>query len=99
MLGSNTPKLIPNDAMMNENSPICVNEKPVSIATFNDCPVTNIPNAPNTIIPTITTADNSNIGPAYSAIVVGCTIIPTDMKNTAPNRSLTGIVTRSMRSA
>ena len=58
-----------------------------------------MPDVPNTIIPVITTPDKISIGPAYSTRIVGLTIIPTEMKNTEPNRSLTGTVTCSMRSA
>ncbi len=85
--------------MMKANSPIWVSEKPLCIATRRVCPVTSMPKVPNTIIPTITTPDMINIDPQYWARMAGCTIMPTDMKNTAPNRSLTGVTTCSMRSA
>ncbi len=69
------------------------------MATRSDCPVTSIPNEPKTIIPTITAADSSSMGFQYRAITCGSTIMPTEMKNTAPKRSLTGVTTVSIRSA
>ena len=96
---SSTPSDKPSVAMINENSPICVRQKPDSMATLSDCPVASMPNVPNNIIPTITTTDSSAIVPAYSMMIVGLTIMPTDMKNTAPNKSFTGLTMRSMRSA
>ncbi len=59
----------------------------------------SMPNVPKTIIPAITTTDSKRIGHQYCMIMPGCTIIPTEMKNTEPKRSLTGMVTCSMRSA
>ena len=58
-----------------------------------------MPNEPNIIIPTMTAADNNSIGFQYNAMTCGSTIIPTEIKNTAPKRSLTGVTTDSMRSA
>ncbi len=84
---------------MNANSPIWVREKPDSMAMRNGCPVMSIPNVPKTIMPTITTHDSMSMGEMYSSITCRSTIIPTEMKNTAPNRSLTGVITCSIRSA
>ena len=39
------------------------------------------------------------MGPIYSTITVGSTIMPTEMKNTPPKRSFTGFTTFSMCSA
>ena len=39
------------------------------------------------------------IGPMYSTIMAGSTIIPTDTKKTAPNKSFTGATSFSMVSA
>ena len=85
--------------MMNANSPICVRENPDSMATLSVCPDTSMPKVPNTIMPTMTTAESIRIGAAYSTITSGFTIMPTEMKNTDPKRSLTGTTTCSMRSA
>ena len=63
------------------------------------CPVISMPNVPKTIIPTITTADKISIGTQYCAMMVGSTIMPTEMKNTEPKRSLIGTVTCSIFSA
>ena len=90
---------MPSVAMMKANSPICVSEKPLCMATRSDWPVTSMPNVPNTIMPTTTTAERMRIDGQYSARMAGCTIMPTEMKNTAPKRSLTGVTTCSMRSA
>ena len=94
-----TPRLMPSEAMMKANSPIWVSEKPDSMATFRGWPVTSMPKVPNVIMPAITTADSSSIGHQYWTRMAGCTIMPTEMKNTEPKRSLTGMVTCSMRSA
>ena len=99
MSGCKTPKVIPNDAMMNENSPICVSAKPLSMAMLNGCPVASIPKVPKRIMPTTTTMLSRAMVPACATITAGSTIIPTEMKNTAPKRSLTGVMMRSMRSA
>ena len=99
MLFSNTPKVIPSEAMMNENSPICVSVKPDCTASFSGWPVASIPIVPKIIIPTMTTTLSKAMVPACSTIISGLTIIPTEMKKTAPNKSLTDTITRSMRSA
>ena len=85
--------------MMKANSPICVSEKPDCMATFKVWPVTSMPKVPNNIMPAITTAESITIGSQYSTSMAGCTIMPTDMKNTAPKRSFTGVTTCSIRSA
>ena len=41
----------------------------------------------------------TKMGTAYSTIIAGSTIMPTDTKNTAPNRSFTGATSRSIDSA
>ncbi len=85
--------------MMKANSPICVRENPASMATFRFWPVTSIPKVPSSIMPKITTPDSTRIGAQYCVMMCGSTIMPTDMKNTDPNRSFTGVTTRSIRSA
>ena len=58
-----------------------------------------MPRVPNSIMPAITTQANSRICHQYVTSTPGSTIMPTEMKNTEPNRFLTGAITRSMRSA
>ena len=41
----------------------------------------------------------TRIGNAYSPIIAGSTIIPTETKKIAPNKSLTGLTNRSIDSA
>ena len=60
---SSTPRLMPRVAMIKANSPICVSEKPDWMATLRVCPVTSIPKVPDMIMPAMTTADSSSIGP------------------------------------
>ena len=43
-----TPKDNPNEAMMNENSPICAMEKPHRMADLSDSPPSMKPKVPNT---------------------------------------------------
>ena len=57
-----------------------------------------MPMVPNTIMPTITTAASSSICHQYCTSTAGSTIMPTEMKNTDPNRFLIGTITLSMRS-
>ena len=90
---------MPSEAMMNENSPIWVRVKPLSIATLRFWPVTSIPSVPKIIMPAITTAARIRICHQYCTSTCGSTIIPTEMKNTEPKRFLTGPITRSIRSA
>ena len=90
---------MPNVAMIKANSPICVSEKPDCMATFRVWPVTSMPAVPKIIMPQITTTDSRSIGAQYWLSIAGCTIMPTEMKNTEPKRSFTGVTTCSMRSA
>ena len=85
--------------MINANSPICVRLNPDSIAIFRLCPVASIPKVPKTIIPSTTTTDSVAIVLAYCTMILVSTIIPTDMKNTAPKRSFTGFTRCSICSA
>ena len=89
-----TCKDTPNEAIINANSPICVKLKPHCIAVFKGFPERITPNVPKIACPIITM-----IGMAYSTIIAGSTIIPTDTKKIAPKRSLTGFTNRSMDSA
>ena len=94
-----TPSDRPNEAMINENSPIWVSANPDCTAILSGCPVASMPKVPKMIIPTTTTTLSSAMVPQCWTMMSGLTIMPTEMKNTAPNRSFTGIMTRSMRSA
>ena len=58
-----------------------------------------MPKVPNTIMPTMTTAASRAMTLQCLVITSGLTIMPTEMKKTAPNRSFTGEIRRSMRSA
>ena len=53
---------MPRVAMMKANSPIWVSEKPDSMAVLSGCPVTSMPNVPNSIMPAMTTTESSSIG-------------------------------------
>ena len=66
---------------------------------FNGLPESITPNVPNTDCPKITAKVMTRIGTAYSTIIAGSTIIPTDTKKMAPKRSLTGFTNRSIDSA
>ena len=85
--------------MIKANSPICVKLNPHCIAVLSGCPASNTPNVPNNDCPTITANVMTTIGPAYSTIIKGSTIIPTETKNMAPNKSFTGLTRRSILSA
>ena len=54
---------------------------------------------PKMNFPTITSSDKITIGIQNSPSTCGFTIIPTEMKKTAPKRSFTGAVSFSIRSA
>ena len=69
------------------------------MAVFNGCPASNTPNVPNKDCPMITAKVITMIGPPYSTIIKGSTIIPTETKKIAPNKSFTGLTRRSMLSA
>lgn len=55
MAGCRTPRLVPSEAMMNENSPICTNEKLVSIESRIVAPPHQQPKVAKKIMPTMTT--------------------------------------------
>ena len=57
-----TPSDSPNDAMINENSPICAIEKPHCMADFKDCPLMRKPKEPNTACPTRMVSTSTIIG-------------------------------------
>ena len=83
-----TPRLTPSPAMMKENSPSCARLKPVCTAVFRPRPATRAPSEPNRVIPITVTMVRIRIGTQCCAMTCGSTIIPTDTKKMAPNRSL-----------
>ena len=89
----------PKEAIINANSPIWVKLKPHCIAVFNGLPERITPNVPNVACPKITAIVITIIGIAYSIIIAGSTIIPTDTKKIAPKRSFTGFTSLSIDSA
>ena len=90
---------MPRVAMINENSPICGNDSPDWSAMCSGWPPMSIPTTPNTNLPTITISESITMGSQNSPSTCGLTIMPTEMKKIAPNRSFTGAVIFSMRSA
>ena len=85
--------------MIKANSPICVRLNPHCMAVFKGWPAKTTPNVPKSACPTMTAIVITRIGNAYSPIMAGSTIIPTETKKIAPKRSLTGFTNRSMDSA
>ena len=81
---------------MKENSPICTMLKPPLIAVFSDCPESSIPIVAKVICPAIVTSVIMIIGTIYSISSPGTIIIPTETKNIAPKRSLSGVTIRSI---
>ena len=69
------------------------------MAIFIGCPESSTPNEAKQICPTITTTVMIKIGTLYSQSMAGSINIPTETKKIAPNRSFTGLISRSMRSA
>ena len=91
-----TFRLTPSEAMMKANSPICVRLNPHCMAVFSGCPESRTPAVPKMVCPSSTASTMARIGNLYSTIMAGSTIIPTDTKKMAPNRSLTGATSLSM---
>ena len=69
------------------------------MAVFREFPDISMPRVENVICPSIVTTVISRIGAIYSNSISGTIIIPTDMKNTAPNISLIGLIMCSTFSA
>ena len=69
------------------------------MAIFSGCPESKTPNVPKNTCPTMTTTVRSSIGPLYSQSNCGSINIPTETKKTAPKRSFTGLIKRSICSA
>ena len=85
--------------MMKANSPICVKLKPHCMAVFSGWPAKTTPSVPKVACPTMTANVMITMGQAYSTIMAGSTIMPTEVKKMAPNKSLTGVTSRSICSA
>ena len=82
--------------MIKANSPICVKLNPHCMAIFNGCPDSNTPPVPKIVCPNNMATTIARIGQMYSTIMFGSTIIPTDTKKIAPNKSFTGATSLSM---
>ena len=94
-----TFRLTPNEAIINANSPIWVRLKPHCMATFNGCPDKITPPVPKITCPSRMANVIITMGHIYSTIMAGSTIIPTDTKKMAPNKSFTGATSFSIFSA
>lgn len=91
-----TPSAMPDDAMMKANSPICVMLKPHFIASLRGCPASRYPIVPNIAWPMMMVSVMTIMGSAYCVSMCGSTSIPTETKNIAPKRSLTGATSFSI---
>ncbi len=85
--------------MMKENSPICVREKPHWRAVLSGWPDSRTPAVAKKAWPRMTVIVITRMGSQYWAIMAGSTIMPTETKKMAPNRSFTGLTRCSMCSA
>ena len=85
--------------MMNENSPICARLSPLITEVFSVAPVRRAPNPQNSERPMMATKAMTTMAPRFSVTARGVTSMPTDTKNTAPNRSLMGLNSASTRFA
>ena len=59
-----TPSDSPNEAMMNENSPICAIENPQRMADLSDSPPSMNENVPKTLCPTSIVSTSNKMGKA-----------------------------------
>ena len=85
--------------MMNENSPICARLSPLITEVFSVAPDNRAPNPQNSERPMMATKAMTTMAPRFSVTAAGVTSMPTDTKNTAPNRSLMGLNSASTRIA
>ena len=90
---------IPEEAIIKANSPSWAREKPLKIDVSKRLPESKKPKVDKITLPVITTKVIIKIGLIYSINIPGSTSIPTEVKNTAPNKSFTGLMVASMRSA
>ena len=89
----------PKAAIIKANSPICAKLKPDCIDVLSGCPDNKTPNEEKKAFPTIVTNVIRITGHAYCTRTAGSTNIPTETKKIAPNRSFTGLIICSIRSA
>ena len=85
--------------MMNENSPIWARLKPAFTAVLSDWPDKSAPRQQKSERPATVTTASSTTAPRLSSTAKGATSMPTETKNTAPNRSLSGLNRAAMRGA
>ena len=94
-----TLKLRPKAAIINENSPICDILMPACMACLRPLPASIEPMVTLTDLPMITTPVMHKTGNQCCTNNAGSINIPTDTKNTAPNKSLTDCTRCSIFSA
>ena len=85
--------------MIQANSPICARLNPDLTEVFSVCPDKRTPNVEKQALPTMVTSVMIATGHAYSTSIAGSTNIPTETKKIAPNKSFTGLMICSIRSA
>ena len=78
--------------MIKLNSPIWQKQNPPCIALRNGFPLSRIPNVAALLLTTITTAAITTMGSQCLTSTPGSTNMPTDTKNTAPNRFFKGVI-------
>ena len=94
-----TPRLMPREAIIKENSPICARLKPQCTEVLRLWPEASTPPVEKISLPIIVATTSTKIGSACSRRIAGSTIMPTDTKKTAPNKSLIGATRCSIFSA
>src|SRR5260363_192337 len=85
-----------NEAIMNENSPICARLIPMRIDVRPSCPAVKAPRPQERIFPNTTTGIMIAIGPAYSTRTCQASISPIAMKKIALNISRSETISRSI---
>ena len=94
-----TFRVSPRVATINANSPICAMLIPTCMDCFKGCPDNSAPRVVANILPKIVSRVTQRIAIRCSKIAAGSINIPIDTKNTAPNRSFTGLRICSIFSA
>ena len=90
---------MPKEAMMKENSPICARLKPQCTEVFRLWPEASTPPVEKISLPIIVAMTKTKMGSQCSSSRAGLTIMPTDTKKIAPNKSLIGATKCSIFSA
>ena len=80
--------------MIKLNSPIWQKQKPPCMAVLRGFPLSRIPVVADSDLNTTMVPAIISIGPIYFTSTSGFTSMPTDTKNTAPNRFLIGVMIR-----